>query len=289
VKQEIDETLFSHETFTGIHCDVSGINTPYIPTNTFVGGYFETRGDRHLCYAGKFISDGYGIWAEGDNYAGVFYGTVGIHGLTNLYEDASVGGELLVYGDLGVGVSGGIDRSGLTIGENTMNQAFLTWRDEYDYLNIGTEEAGILYDNTLTVRTGQVGIGTGTPLQTLDVRGTIGNSGTVYHSDIRWKRDVRKLDGSLEKIMNLEGVQYEWKQDENPEMNFPDGDQIGLIAQDVEKIVPEVVNESADGYKSIDYARLVAVLIESVKEQQGQIETLAQRVEELEGSKLSGR
>jgi hypothetical protein len=91
-------------------------------------------------------------------------------------------------------------------------------------------------------------------------------------------------------------VQYKWKQQEFPEMNFPDGEQIGLIAQDVEKIIPEVVNEAADGYKSIEYAKLVSLLIESIKEQQeqidrqkGQIETLSQRIEQLEGIRVSSR
>lgn len=196
----------------------------------------------------------------------------------------SYSGNRVVIGDDQAGVG-----TGLVIGEDDDNYSHMLWRVDFDYLNIGTTEGGVLHDNTLAVRTGQVGIGTGTPLQTLDVRGTIGNGGTVYHSDRRWKQGIKKLEGSLNRVLHLQGVHYTWKQEEYPEMNFPDGEQIGLIAQEVEKIVPEVVNESANGYKSIDYAKLVTVLIESVKEQQEQIETLSNRIEELERTQLSSR
>jgi len=141
-----------------------------------------------------------------------------------------------------------------------------------NYLDIGTKEGGTNYGNTMTIRSDQVGIKTTSPNYDLDVRGTIGNNTTLYHSDKRWKQDIRKLNSSLDRVLRLQGVKYKWRQNEYPEMNFPDGDQIGLIAQDVETVIPEVVNEAADGYKSIDYAKLVSVLIESVKEQQEQID-----------------
>jgi Ca2+-binding EF-hand superfamily protein len=61
-------------------------------------------------------------------------------------------------------------------------------------------------------------------------------------------------------------------------MNFPDGRQIGLIAQEVEEVIPELVNTTDNGYKSVDYAKLVSVLVEAVKEQQKQIEALEERI-----------
>ena len=203
----------------------------------------------------------------------------------------SYGGNRLVIGDTQAGVS-----TGLVIGEDSNSRGWFLWNVDDDFFDFGTKESGSTYGNTLVLRSGEVGIGTNSPNYTLDVRGTIGNNTTLYHSDKRWKKDIRNLDGSLDKVMKLQGMRYQWKQDEYPEMNFPDGEQIGLIAQDVEKIIPEVVNEAADGYKSIDYAKLVSVLIESIKEQQeqidrqhGQIEKLSERVKELEGIKLSSR
>ena len=132
---------------------------------------------------------------------------------------------------------------------------------------------------------GDVGIGTTSPNYTLDVRGTIGNNTTLYHSDRRWKKDIAPLNDALKSITCLRGVSYKWKQDEFPEMNFPSGRQIGLIAQEVESVVPEVVNTANDGYKSIDYARLIAVMTEAIKTQQEQIENLKSRIEDLEKAK----
>ena len=61
-------------------------------------------------------------------------------------------------------------------------------------------------------------------------------------------------------------------------MNFPEGKRIGLIAQEVEEVIPELVHTADDGYKSVEYANLIAVLIEAVKEQQKQIEDLEEKI-----------
>ena len=65
----------------------------------------------------------------------------------------------------------------------------------------------------------------------------------------------------------------------------PGGDDIGLMAQDVEHIVPEVVHEGPGGYKHIRYGQLTALLVEAVKEQQGTIDRLAARVDALAAGK----
>lgn len=95
--------------------------------------------------------------------------------------------------------------------------------------------------------------------------------GTACTSDRRFKQDIIPLDSSLDKIEKLQGVSFTWNKKAFPEKRFPDGKQIGLIAQDVEKIVPEVVHTDSSGYKSVVYEKLTALLIESVKEQQRQI------------------
>jgi hypothetical protein len=84
-------------------------------------------------------------------------------------------------------------------------------------------------------------------------------------SDIRYKTSIRPLDSALDKVLGLRGVTYKWRTTEFPDRNFPDGWQIGLIAQETQKVLPEVVSKDADGYLTIDYARLTAVLVEAVK------------------------
>lgn len=129
---------------------------------------------------------------------------------------------------------------------------------------------------------GDVGIGTPNPNYKLDVRGTIGNTATLHHSDRRWKKNISSLTRSLAKIQQLRGVSFNWRSDEFVDMNFPEGKQIGLIAQEVEAVIPEVVDTNVDGYKSVDYSKLVATLIEANKEQQTIIGNLESRLKDLE-------
>ncbi len=134
---------------------------------------------------------------------------------------------------------------------------------------------------------GNVGIKTNSPTATLDVNGSvrfrgitsgsqttaivIDSNGNLHSnsSDIRLKENIKPLDNSLDKILKLRGVSFTWKA--NPEY----GTRIGFIAQEFEKVIPELAfTNPVDGYKGINYAEVTAVLVESVKEQQKQIEAL---------------
>ncbi len=106
------------------------------------------------------------------------------------------------------------------------------------------------------------------------VQGNLNANGTVYNSDIRYKKNILTIENSLNKVLKLRGVVYEMRGDEFPTYSFSKGQQMGLIAQEVESIVPEVVSTNEDGYKSVDYAKLVPLLIESIKSQQKEIEEL---------------
>jgi hypothetical protein len=133
---------------------------------------------------------------------------------------------------------------------------------------------------------GNVGIGTTTPAQKLEVCGNakvvgqiIANSsnlsaGVTCSSDIRYKKDITPLTNALSNVMQLRGVNYFWKTKEFPEKQFPDTKQIGFIAQELEKVYPEVVFTDKDGYKSVDYSRLTPILVEAIKEQQKIIQQL---------------
>lgn len=111
-----------------------------------------------------------------------------------------------------------------------------------------------------------------------------------FHSDIRLKKNIRRLDDStsLSKLMKLNPVSYEWKENVPTSLkeNYPEGRQIGLIAQEVIQHIPEVVKNEFlydKEYKGIDYARIVTVLIGAVQEQQKQIEELKSKLKLLEG------
>ncbi len=128
---------------------------------------------------------------------------------------------------------------------------------------------------------GNVGIGTMSPGYKLTVNGTAWCSeGSWSGSDVRWKKQVTPLTGALDKIVKLQGVYYYWRSDEYPDLGFSNAKQIGLIGQDTEKIVPEVVTTDSNGYKGISYEKLVPLLIEAVKEQQREIEELKKIIAE---------
>jgi hypothetical protein len=115
----------------------------------------------------------------------------------------------------------------------------------------------------------------------MSVFGSIWANSTVYASDERFKQNISSIQSPLQKLMLLNGVEYEMRKEAFPKNNFLPGRQIGLLAQNVEQVFPEAVSENSDGYKGVDYARLVPLLIEAIKElskqntdQQGEINLL---------------
>ena len=110
----------------------------------------------------------------------------------------------------------------------------------------------------------------------------IAYSSTLTASDVRLKENVRPIESSLSKILTLDGVKFDWKDKDKP------NNQLGFIAQDVEKVLPEVVNEienglgGYDGHKVVNYSAVVPVLVEAIKEQQKLINRLEDRLKDLE-------
>lgn len=102
----------------------------------------------------------------------------------------------------------------------------------------------------------------------------------AYSSDIRLKKNIQPLKSPLECILKLNPVRYDWKTDPDSK----NGKQIGFIAQELEKYLPELVDTDLDGMKSITYSTLTSVLTGAVQEQQKQIEELNERISSLENN-----
>jgi hypothetical protein len=109
----------------------------------------------------------------------------------------------------------------------------------------------------------------------LDVAGglTVNEIPVQTTSDIKLKKNIKPLENSLEKVLQLRGVEYDRIDYERH--------QIGMIAQEVEQIIPDLVQEDSEGTKVLHYQNLTAVLVEAIKEQQEQINALKQTVQEL--------
>jgi len=117
---------------------------------------------------------------------------------------------------------------------------------------------------------------------TLYVNGSIYSTGSVSGgSDIRFKNDLQPIGDAVSNIMKLKGVSFTWKMDKFKDKGFPGGRHYGVVAQEVEKVLPEVVNTGPDGYKAVAYTEIIPVLIEAIKEQQKQIDALQKKLSEM--------
>ena len=139
---------------------------------------------------------------------------------------------------------------------------------EYDNSNINFNVVDRSTNKLFTVREGgNVGIGDDTPAFKLDVAGAIRATGDITaFSDARVKKDVNTIENASEKVSKLRGVSYK--------KIGEDDLRIGVIAQEIEKVIPEVVYTDPKGMKSVAYANLVGLLIESNKELQKRISIL---------------
>ncbi|MFV3409028.1 tail fiber domain-containing protein [Bdellovibrio bacteriovorus] len=113
---------------------------------------------------------------------------------------------------------------------------------------------------------GNVGVGQTSPSYKMHVNGTVaGTAAYVNTSDQRLKKNITVIEGALEKILRLNGVYFDWRSEEYPDWNFEQRHDIGVIAQEVEKVFPEAVRTDDRGFKAVAYSKLVPPLIEAAK------------------------
>ncbi len=105
--------------------------------------------------------------------------------------------------------------------------------------------------------------------------------GTLFESDMRLKEGVSGIGDALAGILSLRGVTYRYNTTDYPELGLSDGPQIGFLAQELEKVYPQLVVTRKDGFKAVNYALLVPVLVEAIKQQQSMIVELQTQVDEL--------
>jgi len=140
-------------------------------------------------------------------------------------------------------------------------------------------------DNGLAV-SGDVGIGTSTPAQKLTVIGDASISGSlVAPSDRRLKKDIKPIEDALEIVGQLQPKTYSYKANKIVEFKLSDGLEYGLIAQEVQDVLPTLVTEKAliseegDSYMGVEYEQLIPILLQAIKELEVEKESLMDRVE----------
>jgi hypothetical protein len=191
------------------------------------------------------------------------------------------------------GIMGSLILGGLNVGQgiNAWDTDYTGAANLFNILRIGGNDIQFGFFNQLHFKNtlsstepmtifanGNVGIGSTSPGYKLDVTGDIHASNTlianatVYSSDIRLKEKLTPVENSLDRISKITAYNYFWKD----KTVRGDRRQLGVIAQDVEKVFPEAVITDHDGFLAVNYPSLVAPLIEAVK-------TLYTRVTNLTG------
>jgi hypothetical protein len=224
----------------------------------------------HSAGSGDDIAFGYGSSASFTERMRIKgNGAVGI-GISNPSYVLEVNGRSLVHSGGSNSTSAGI---WFNNNANTVNTGFVGMESDnaIGFYGTGTPNG---WGVVMNIATGNVGIGISNPSQKLHVIGNILATGTITPSDIRYKQQIQNITNPIANLQKLNGVTYEFNTAAFPEWQFDNNLQYGLIAQEVEKVFPEMVKiiDTKKGYKGVDYVKLIPVLIEAVKEQQKQID-----------------
>ena len=123
-----------------------------------------------------------------------------------------------------------------------------------------------------------LGVGTAASGTTGEIRAT-GNIFAFYTSDKNLKENIVAIPNALQKVDQLRGVTFDWTDTEIAKRGGEDGyfirkNDVGVIAQEVEAVLPQVVGTNGDGYKAVKYELIVPLLIEAIKELKAEVETL---------------
>jgi hypothetical protein len=246
-----------------------------------------------------------GLWTPGIHArarfgGGYFFGTA-YNGTTNAPSAVETGDSLVRFG--GGGFNGQYfhwTTGGITVaaGENWTPSSNAT---RLYFWTTDTAEINAVVRMVVDAD-GSVGIGNGEAraMDRLDVNGDVrvGTSGTngclknngggnitgVCSSDARLKRDVAGIGDVLTNLAALRPVAFSWRADEYPERGFGAGRQLGLIAQEVEQVLPELVTTDDAGFKAVDYGRLPLLAIQAIRELKEKHDALEQRLRALEAT-----
>jgi hypothetical protein len=206
--------------------------------------------------------------------------------------NGSVATRNLTKGDLGLGNventalstytgnGGALDNQYIANGANYISSFDITSQTDSKYLRSDANDTatGIISITNSTASTSKT---TGA----LKVTGGVGISGALNvggdvvafaSSDERLKDNIELISNPIEKVQSLKGVTWNWNENADElQQTLPN---VGVIAQDVEKVLPELVTNRDNGYKGVDYAKLTGLLIEAIKEQQKEIDSLKEKL-----------
>jgi hypothetical protein len=197
------------------------------------------------------------------NAAGTIPGEITLNPTTNAYEGGQINFKKSLTGST---ADWSIDQYGTTAADARLR-----------IFNTSEANGMIIKEN------GFIGMGNSAPTVRLQVTGDIIANSIAGSSDARFKTNITPIANPLQKVLALRGVHFNWNTSAFPQRMFSDKRTLGFIAQEVEKVLPEIVQteNTTEGYKSVQYDKVVALLVEAMKEQQKQINQLKRELKKL--------
>jgi len=174
-------------------------------------------------------------------------------------------------------VKGDIATDSLDFITNTSSRMFI---NSSGNVGIGTTSPSYKLDVVGDSRITSGSLGVGVAPNATDGRIDASNDIVAYStSDQRLKENVTPIENALEKVKTLTGVEFDWKED-TAHVHGYHGHDVGIIAQDVQAVLPEAVRTNESGYLSVRYEKMIALLIEANKELAARVEFLEQKLKQ---------
>lgn len=222
-----------------------------------------------------------GTGLSGTSYNGSAPITIANTGVLSVTTNTGLSTNVSATGNVTItntGVTSNVAGTGISISSGTGASTITNTGVTSAVSGTGVNVSGAT--GAVTISIGQSVATTATPtFGNLTINGTITATGDItayYTSDKRHKNNIQLIPNALEKVSKLNGVTWEWNDDVNEVTKSTP--KTGLIAQEVQEVLPQVVVERENGYLGLDYSKMMGLLVEAIKEQQTQIEQLKAQI-----------
>ena len=251
-----DATAYPYTSLTGITTEIVGDTTPQL------GGNLDLNSN-NVTGTGNFNVTGIVTATSFGGSGSALTGLTGASAAT--YGDASNVAQIVVDAN---GRITGISEVTISGGGGGGSPGGSDGQIQYNNGGAFGGATQLFYDDS----NNRVGINSTTPTEALDVIGSVKATDFNTTSDKNLKDNIKTIENPLSKVLSIRGVNFEWKDSNKASA--------GVIAQEVEKVLPELV--TGQNTKTVNYNGLIGLLIETVKEQQKQIDTLNEKISKLE-------
>jgi trimeric autotransporter adhesin len=265
---------------------VTGRSSSTSGTGVF-GTASATSGNTHGVFGSTISTSGRAVGARSISTTGTTYGVHSQVLSSAGFSGYFTGGKFYVSGNVGIGTETpeyrldvyapyGFVSTGIAVFKNFEGDQKVQIRQNsngagavYVYKTGGVQTMALLGEGNSYINGGNLGIGTTAPTQALHVVGnaykTVGGTAWATSSDLRLKNVMGDYNKGLDEIALLQTVRYQYKKD-NPRQLDSNEEQVGFIAQEVQKVFPEAVTEGPDGYLDFNMHAINVALVNAIKE-----------------------